>query len=283
LPRCFEQTGRSVWQSNGRVSCRQDHTGVQNMRIVSWNVNGFRACIRHGGMAAIHEYNPDIICMQELKLADKNVDILLDAFSEGVNTAYSLSSISGHSGVSIIAKETIIHTHHSIGYHEFDTQGRFVFTELSTGLNIACLYMPHGGRDKSQIPFKLQAFDHMISFIKNHKEIDMICTDFNVAHTCLDLARPKQNSNNTMFTVRERQMIDTLLAAGFCDSFRYIVTESGYYSWWPYSFNAWERNMGWRIDYIFVRSSLLYRVQDVKILRDIRCSDHSPILIDIEI
>jgi exodeoxyribonuclease-3 len=230
----------------------------------------------------LQKFNPDVICLQEIKMSGQSISELVDYFAGEYQCAHSLSSINGRSGVCILSKIPFAGAHDCVGLQEFDAQGRFLMVELENGFQVVCLYMPHGGRDGKQIPFKLYAYGRIELFIKEHLKRGVICADFNVAHSSIDLARPSQNQNNTMFTKDERRMIDSLLSNGFADAFRIHTSEGNHYSWWPYSFSAWERNLGWRIDYIFVQQQLVKCVKNVSIIREIRCSDHSPVLMDLQ-
>jgi exodeoxyribonuclease-3 len=145
-------------------------------------------------------------------------------------------------------------------------------------------YAPHGGRKKENLDYKLKVYKKFLEYLEKRKNENLILAgDFNIAHKEIDLARPKENKNNTMFTLKEREQIDRIIKLGFVDTFRYFHKEGGNYTWWPYSFNARERNLGWRIDYIFISKSLTPKLKNAFILKEIKTSDHSPIGIEISI
>lgn len=253
----------------------------EDIKIISWNVNGLRACFNHGGSEILNSFDPDIICLQEIKLSEDSLSILKKNFFKDYYLFYSLSERKGRNGVLIASKLPVIESYYSIGMEEFDLQGRFVMIKLTNGLQVINLYMPHGKRDKSELEYKLKVFDYFSLFLKKNVSSGIICTDFNIAHTKLDLARPKNNFNNIMFTENERHAVDKLVQSGYCDITRRFYNGTGHFTWWPYAFNAWERNIGWRIDYFFVNESIAQCVKSVEILNNVRCSDHCPIMLNI--
>lgn len=250
------------------------------IKMISCNVNGLRAFVGHGGTAVLEKYHPDIVCLQETKLSCNSTGILRHIFPEEYDIRYSLSEEGGRSGVCVASRIPILEAEYDIGFEKFDRQGRFLSVKLENGLRIMSLYMPHGKRDKSDIPYKLQAFDYIEAYLK-HVSQGIVCTDFNVAHRETDLARPAENRNNTMFTEAERSLVDRMEISGFIDAFREKHSEGGQYTWWPYSFHAYERNLGWRIDYFFVQRSLEKRIRQTEILHQERYSDHCPIFLEL--
>lgn len=252
----------------------------KNIKVVSWNVNGLRACFGHGGLEVLDSLNPDIICLQEIKLSKDSLSVLEKNFFKQYHLFYSLSERKGRNGVLIASKLPVIDDCYSIGMKEFDLQGRFVMIKLTNGLQVINLYMPHGKRDKSELEYKLKVFAFFSAYLKKNASSAIICTDFNIAHTELDLARPKNNLNNIMFTENERQAVDQLIQSGYCDITRSFYKGTGHFTWWPYAYDAWNKNIGWRIDYFFVNEAIKKYIKSVEILRNIRCSDHCPIILN---
>jgi len=251
------------------------------MKIISWNVNGIRAAYKNGGLQLVEKLKADILCFQETKakLQEFPSDLFLFRnYFSFVNSAKK----SGYSGTAVYAKEKPKTIETKLGFKRFDNEGRFLRLNYKNFVLIN-IYLPHGARDKSNLIYKLSAYDYLLKYLrllKNQKII--LIGDFNIAHQEIDLARPKQNKNNTMFTQEERKKIDHLLDLGFVDTFRIFNKEGGNYTWWPYLANARERNLGWRIDYAFVSEPLTPKLQNAFILSDIKGSDHCPIGIEIK-
>lgn len=249
------------------------------MKIVSWNVNGLRARIGDGTLAKVLSLDADIYCFQELKLS--NLEIFSSDIFEGYHASTNLADKKGYSGVCILSKDAPQYINDKSGYKRADDEGRYIEVKLTDELSIVSLYMPHGKRDKSDLTYKLSFGDYLLGCLKNSVET-IICTDFNIAHKDIDLARPTQNKNNVMFTSEERKMIDNFLTLGYIDAFRKDNKElEGFYTWWPFSFDAYDRNLGWRIDYFFVPERISKKLKNVKILKEIRGSDHAPIIMEL--
>jgi exodeoxyribonuclease-3 len=248
------------------------------MKIVSWNVNGLRARVRDGTLEKVLSLNADVYCFQELKLSDLNV-FSLDIFA-GYHVSAKLANKKGYSGVCILSKDPPKCINKRSGYERADDEGRYLRVNITDELSIISLYMPHGKRDKSDIPYKLSFINYLQGHLKDGVET-IICTDFNIAHKEIDLARPTQNKNNVMFTSEERKVIDDLLSLGYVDAFRNKKELEGCYTWWPFSFDAYERNLGWRIDYFFIPEKMTKNLKSVDILREIRSSDHVPIIMEL--
>ena len=246
------------------------------MRIITWNINGYRSAEKENRFKElISKNNPDIVCLQEIKM---NFEIEND-FNYSY---YNFASKKGYSGTAIFTKEKPINVIYDIGLERFDEEGRFILLEYKSFILIN-VYIPHGGRNKENHPYKFSALNKLLDLIKSLNKNVIICTDFNIAHTELDLMNYKTNYNNNMFTYPEREMIDKLLDLGLVDSFRCLVKEGNIYSAWPNAFNARERNMGWRIDYIFVSKKLEKSIKSVEYIKEQMGSDHCPYKIDIEL
>lgn len=247
------------------------------MKILTWNVNGFRSAIENGDLKKILNMNIDIICLQEVKISDKQY--ITKNIPNGYNIYMNQAMKNGYSGILILSKEKSLNSINRIGIERFDTEGRYIMLEFEKFL-LYNLYIPHGGRDKKNLNYKLNVCMEIIKDIKsnllNDKNI-IITTDFNIAHNDIDLARPKQNRSNIMYTIEERKIIDKILEIGMIDSFRELHKEENNYTWWPYAFNARNRNLGWRIDYIFVSQNISYKIEKVEIRKDIYGSDHCPV------
>lgn len=224
----------------------------------------------------INEQKPDVLCFQEIKVDEASLLKELTNIS-GYILYLNSANKKGYSGTAIYCKKTSSLINKKIDIERFDNEGRII--ELNYGeMTIINVYIPHGGRQKENLDYKLNVYNKLIeklAKIKNQKVI--VLGDFNIAHQEIDLARPTQNKNNIMFTQQERQQIDRVIDLGFVDSFRKLDKSSGNYTWWPYAFNAKERNMGWRIDYIFVSKKLSECVKNVTIYPECAFSDHCPI------
>ena len=240
------------------------------MKIITWNVNGYRSAEKLGSIKELITNNdPDIICLQEIKM---NSPVINDY---GYNCYYNFAKKKGYSGTMIFTKEKPISILYDLGLEKFDDEGRFILLEYNDFILIN-IYIPHGGRQKENHPYKLASINKLLDLINGLDKKVILCTDFNIAHTELDLTNYKTNYNNNMFTYEERTMIDKLLDLGLIDSFRSLVSEGNVYSWWSHRFNARERNMGWRIDYIFVSKELEKSIKEVKYLKEQLGSDHCP-------
>lgn len=248
------------------------------MKIVSWNVNGLRARVSDGTLAKVLSLNADVYCFQELKLSDLNI-FSSDIFA-GYHVSAKLANRKGYSGVCILSKESPKCVIITSGHKRADDEGRYLRVNIADDLGIVSLYMPHGKRDKSDIPYKLSFGNYLLEHLKDDVET-IICTDFNIAHKEIDLARPTQNKNSAMFTSEERNVIDDLLLLGYVDAFRSKNESDGCYTWWPFSFDAYERNLGWRIDYFFIPKKMTKYLKNVSVLREIRGSDHVPIIMEL--
>ncbi|NVN97003.1 exodeoxyribonuclease III [Candidatus Nomurabacteria bacterium] len=265
------------------------------MKIISWNVNGTRAVHKKGLFVPfIDEQNPDIVCLQETKAEKHQSEIDLQNYEEYWNSA----DRKGYSGTAIFTREKPISVLLDIpdkiakkfgglkdSYGLANNEGRVIAIELKK-VFIVNVYTPNSKDDLSRIPLRHEMWDkafllYMEELNKNKPVIFM--GDLNVAHTPLDLARPKENEGNKGFTKEKREGIDKILKSGFVDTFRIFEKNNGHYTWWSHFANARLRNVGWRIDYIFVSKILAKKVKKAQILSNILGSDHCPIMIDISI
>lgn len=250
------------------------------MTIYSWNINGYQTCDKYGGLSRIIEEQPEFICLQEVKVGD---DFCLNnLFTLSYEHYYNFSSKKGHNGVYIYSRHKALRCYYNIGHVRFDKEGRFICLEFKD-FSLINVYMPHGGRDKKNLEYKLEAYQYLIEFLKmmNKKNI-IVVGDFNIAYSTLDVERYKSNKNNVMFTESEREIFQKILRLDYVDIFREKNPLVRQYTWWPYAFEARKRNVGWRIDYCFVTKSYMNNVKKIEILQEVLGSDHCPIRVEVE-
>lgn len=245
------------------------------MRIITWNINGFRSAEKnHSFEKLMMDYQPDIVCLQELKMNSEIPN------NFGYYSYYNFAKKRGYSGTLILTKEKPLDVTYQLGLARFDEEGRFIMLEYPQFF-IINIYVPHGGRKKENHPYKFSTINKLLELVKQLDKKVFICTDFNIAHTELDLKNYKTNYKNNMFSYEERAKIDELLSLGFEDSFRCLVKEGDIYSMWPNGFHARERNMGWRIDYIFVSQEIKKNIKQTTYLKELLGSDHCPYILEI--
>lgn len=254
------------------------------MKIYSWNVNGLRAVLRKGTLQDfITKEHPDILCLQEIKAKPSQVLIDLPDYQEFWNPAvrpgYSGTAIFVKQGINV--KSVLINNTNS----GVNSEGRILTLEFQNFF-LVNVYTPNSKPDLSRLKLREKNWDP--TFLKHLQQLENIkpviaCGDFNVAHTEIDLARPKQNTKNAGFTIQERQGINNLLQASFLDTFRYLHPHTQRYTWWSYLGNARINNVGWRIDYFFISNSLKTQLKSAEIHENIFGSDHCPISIEMEL
>lgn len=246
------------------------------MKIISWNVNGIRAADKKGFSKWLKKSQADIICLQEIKAQPEQLEPELIKVN-GYYSFFNPAQRKGYSGTAVYTKIKPEKIDYDSGFKRFDREGRIMKIRFP-GFLLINLYLPHGGRKKENMPYKLEMYDYFLKYFKKIKNQKVVLVgDFNIAHEEIDLARPKDNKNNTMFTFQERRKIDKIIDLGFVDSFRKFNKEGENYTWWPYFYNARHRNLGWRIDYLFVSKSLVLKVKKSFILPQVKGSDHCPI------
>lgn len=261
---------------------RKKRKGRKNnfMKIISWNVNGIRAIYRKNFLEWFKRINADIVCLQETKAKPEQLSSNLIK----INNYYSYFNSAvkkGYSGVAVYAKKKPLRVEYKLDMKRFDEEGRILRLKYHNFILIN-LYLPHGGRDKRNLDYKLKVYEYLLNYLKKIKnEKIVLIGDFNIAHREIDLAGPKQNKNNIMFTLEERKQINKIIKLGFTDSFREFNREAGCYTWWPYFANARQRNLGWRIDYAFTSEKLTLKLKKAFILSEVKGSDHCPIGIEI--
>jgi len=252
------------------------------LKILSWNVNGLRAVYKRNFLEWLNQSQADIVCLQEIKIQAEQLPFDL-AKPSNFFSYFNSASKKGYSGVAVYAKIKPLKVETSLGLERFDHEGRFLKLEFPD-FDLINLYLPHGGRQKENLDYKLEAYDYLFKYLKHQEKQKLVLIgDFNIAHQEIDLARPKQNKNNIMFTQEERKQIDRLINLDFTDSFRRFHKEGENYTWWPYFANARQRNLGWRIDYVFTSKSFLPKLKSAFILPEVHGSDHCPIGIQLNI
>ena len=256
-----------------------------HMKLVSWNVNGIRACHRKGCFNWFFEYQPDFFCLQEIKC---DVDQVPDELKEpaGYQAFFDVSKEKkGYSGVAIYSKYKPLEVRYGLGLEKFDQEGRCIGLRFKD-FWLFNVYFPNGGGGPHRLEFKLRYYDKFLALIerlrKNGTPV-IFCGDVNTAHEEIDLARPKENEKNTGFLPVERAWIDKIISKGYIDTFRHFFPEKKHtYSYWDQKSFARERNVGWRIDYFFASKDLEGRLKGVQIFDSVLGSDHCPIGLDIE-
>jgi exodeoxyribonuclease III len=248
------------------------------MKLVSWNVNGIRACVKKGFLDYFNSVDADIFSIQETKCQENQITLELDGYYQYWNYAER----KGYSGTAIFTKKKPLSVSYGIEMEEPDTEGRVITLEFDDFYVVNC-YTPNSKRDLTRLGYRLNWEDAMKEHLINlnaHKPV-IFCGDLNVAHNEIDLKNPKPNMGNSGFTEEERQKFSSLLDAGFIDSFRYFYPEqTDAYTWWSYMSKVRERNIGWRIDYFVVSERLVPSLKEATIHHKVLGSDHCPIVLE---
>lgn len=245
------------------------------MKLISWNVNGIRACLTKGFEERFQELDADIFCLQETKCQQGQVKLELPGYYQYWNYA----NRKGYSGTAIFTKKEPISVFNGMGIEEHDKEGRVITLEFED-FYMVTVYTPNSQSELRRLEYRMQWEKDFLSYLLNlqEKKPVIICGDLNVAHKDIDLKNPKTNRNNPGFTDEERACFSTMLESGFVDTFRYFYPDlEGAYSWWSYRFKAREKNAGWRIDYFLVSPVLASKLDDAKIHSGIMGSDHCPV------
>ena len=246
------------------------------MKIASWNVNGLRSVSKTTFFDWLAKSRPDIVCLQEIK-AECSLLAQELIYIPGYYSYFNSAQKKGYSGVAVYTKIKPLAVETRMGIDRFDMEGR-VLKLIFKDFVLFNLYIPHGGRAKDKLEYKLQVYKSLCACLSSYTDQDVVLAgDFNIAHTELDLYYPKQNFNNNMFTPIERKQLDMLVAMGFRDSFRKIYPDTKAYTMWPNAFHLRERDIGWRIDYIYVTRQLEAILSDAYIEKDVLGSDHAPL------
>ncbi|MDY6012079.1 exodeoxyribonuclease III [Clostridium sp.] len=249
-------------------------------KLISWNVNGIRACVKKGFLDFFNEIDADIFCIQETKLQEGQIDLQLDGYYQYWNYAER----KGYSGTALFTKEKPLSVIYGLGLEEHDNEGRVITAEFDK-YYVVTVYTPNSKEKLARIEYRMQWEDAFREFLKDlelNKPV-IVCGDLNVAHNEIDLKNPKTNRKNAGFSDEERNKFNVLLNSGFIDTFRYFYPNTeNIYSWWSYRFNARKNNAGWRIDYFLVSNALQDRLIDAKIHTEILGSDHCPVELTIK-
>lgn len=246
------------------------------MKLISWNVNGLRACVQKGFLDYFKSADADIFCIQETKLQEGQIQ--LDEL-DGYNQYWNYAEKKGYSGVAMFTKIEPISVSNGMGVEEYDTEGRLITAEFSDFYLITC-YTPNSQQELKRLDFRVKWENELRKYIAELEKIKpvILCGDLNVAHQEIDLKNPKTNRKNAGFTDEEREEMTKFLNQGYIDTFRYLHPDiTGEYSWWSYRFKAREKNAGWRIDYFIVSEKLKDRVDSASIHQEIFGSDHCPV------
>ncbi|AOL99975.1 MULTISPECIES: exodeoxyribonuclease III [Bacillus] len=252
------------------------------MKLISWNVNGLRAVMRKMDfLSYLKEEDADIICLQETKIQDGQVDLQ----PEGYHVYWNYAVKKGYSGTAVFSKQEPLQVIYGIGVEEHDQEGRVITLEFEN-VFVMTVYTPNSRRGLERIDYRMQWEEALLSYILelDQKKPVILCGDLNVAHQEIDLKNPKANRNNAGFSDQERGAFTRFLEAGFVDSFRHVYPDlEGAYSWWSYRAGARDRNIGWRIDYFVVSERLKEQIEDASISADVMGSDHCPVELIINI
>ena len=249
------------------------------MKLVSWNVNGLRACINKGFNDFFTATDADIVCLQETKMQQGQAEVHFPGYEQFWNSAEK----KGYSGTAVFSRQTPLSVAYGMGIAEHDQEGRIITLEFDD-YHLINVYTPNSQRGLTRLEYRMQwedAFRDHVGRLAAQKPV-VICGDLNVAHQEIDIKNPAANKNNAGFTQQERDKMTDLLASGLTDSFRHLYPERrDAYSWWSYMSNARERNIGWRIDYFLVSRRLDEQIREAAILPEVMGSDHCPVVLEI--
>ena len=251
------------------------------MKLISWNVNGIRACLNKGFLDFFNEEKADIFCIQETKMQEGQAELKLEGYYQYWNSAEK----KGYSGTAIFTKIKPLNVSYGIGIEEHDKEGRVITLEFDK-FYMVNVYTPNSKRELERLEYRMVWEDEFRKYLLKLNETKpvIMCGDLNVAHKEIDLKNPKTNRHNAGFTDEERNKMTELLNSGFTDSFRYLYPEKeNIYSWWSYMFHAREKNAGWRIDYFIVSKLIETKIKEAKIYTKILGSDHCPVGLEIKI
>lgn len=251
------------------------------MKMITWNVNGLRACMGKGFLDFVNAEQPDMMCIQETKMQEGQVDVLLDGYVQYWNSAVK----KGYSGTAIFAKDEPLSVTRDIEAEGHDTEGRVLTLEYDD-FYLVTEYTPNAQDKLTRIDYRMAWEDARRTYLKklDEKKPVIVCGDLNVAHKEIDLKNPKTNRNNAGFSDQERGKFQELLDAGFTDSYRFLYPDlEGVYTWWSYRFNARVNNAGWRIDYFLVSDRIKDKIKEVTLRTDVYGSDHCPVVLEIDL
>ncbi len=251
------------------------------MKLITWNVNGLRACLGKGFLEFCEEQSPDMICIQETKMQEGQAEVQLDGYLQYWNSAEK----KGYSGTAIFTKQEPIEAVYDIGVEGHDKEGRVITLEFQDFF-LVTEYSPNSQDKLARLDYRMEWEDAFRAYIRklDERKPVILCGDLNVAHQEIDLKNPASNRKNAGFTDEEREKFSELLDAGFVDAYRFLYPDvTGVYTWWSYRFNARANNAGWRIDYFLVSERIKDKINNVVIYDQVMGSDHCPVLLDIEL
>lgn len=251
------------------------------MRLISWNVNGIRACCDKGFRDSFKALDADFFCLQETKMQEGQLDLNF----EGYTSYWNYAEKKGYSGTAIFTRHQPLNVTYGIGIDEHDHEGRVITLEMENFF-LVTVYTPNSQDGLKRLDYRMTWEDDFRAYLQklDSKKPVLVCGDLNVAHKEIDLKNPKTNRMNAGFTDQEREKFQTLLDAGFIDTFRYFYPDmENIYSWWSYRFKAREKNAGWRIDYFVASARLADKLQGAKIHTEIFGSDHCPVEVTIDL
>ncbi|SDY76376.1 exodeoxyribonuclease III [Tindallia californiensis] len=249
------------------------------MKLISWNVNGLRACVKKGFMDYFDREKADVFCVQETKLQPEQISLELEGYHQFWNSAEK----KGYSGTAVFTKTEPLTVQYGLDMEAYDGEGRVITLEYND-YYLVNVYTPNSQRELTRLDFRMDWENVFREYLKSleAKKPVILCGDLNVAHREIDLKNPKTNRRNAGFTDEEREKMTTLLSSGFIDTFRHLYPDlEGAYTWWSYMRQARERNAGWRIDYFLVSESLKQKIKKAEIHSEVMGSDHCPVLLEI--
>jgi exodeoxyribonuclease-3 len=250
------------------------------MKLISWNVNGLRACVQKGFLDFFKQADADIFCVQETKLQEGQINLELEGYEQYWNYAQK----KGYSGTAVFTRKKPLSVSYGIGIEEHDQEGRVITLEYEK-FYFVTVYTPNSQNELARLDYRMRWEDDFLAYLKNLEKSKPViyAGDLNVAHQEIDLKNPKTNRKNAGFTDGEREKFSAVLESGMIDTYRYFYPDqTGVYSWWSYRFKAREKNAGWRIDYFVVSECLKEQLKDAKIHTEIMGSDHCPVELIIE-
>ncbi len=251
------------------------------MKLISWNVNGIRACCQKGFEDTFRQLDADFFCLQETKMQEGQLDLYFD----GYHSYWNYAEKKGYSGTAIFTRHTPLEVTYGIGMDEHDHEGRVITLEMDT-FYLVTVYTPNSQDELKRLGYRMQWETDFLNYLQelDKKKPVIVCGDMNVAHTEIDLKNPKTNRRNPGFTDEERERFTQLLQNGFIDTFRYFYPDTkDIYSWWSYRFRAREKNTGWRIDYFVCSERLKDKLTGAAIHTEIYGSDHCPVELTVEL
>jgi len=258
---------------------------LKKIRLISWNVNGFRAVYKKGFMEWMHRERPDILCLQETKAEEVQIQKELRDV-EGYHWYFcSSQKRKGYSGTAVFSREKPLEVVNGFGHDSFDSEGRTIVATFP-GFTLCNVYFPNGKSGEERLRYKMDFYKHFLDFTTRERKRGrrvIVCGDVNTAHQEIDLARPKENSTVSGFLPKERAWMDAFVASGFVDTLREFNPNPAQYTWWDMKSGARARNVGWRIDYFFVSEDLRPNLKNAFIMPEVMGSDHCPIGIELAV